>query len=41
MFRQVVNWDNSISAVAHQHDRDKELERLVKDRVNIMMAGRP
>ena len=36
---KVVNWDNSISAVAHQYDRDKELERLVKDRINIMMAG--
>ena len=35
----VVNWDNSISAVAHQYDRDKELERLIKDRVSIVMAG--
>ena len=35
----VINWDSSISAVAHQYDRDKELERLIKDRVSIMMAG--
>ena len=36
---KVINWDKSISAVAHQYDRDKELERLVKDRINIMITG--
>ena len=26
----VLNWDGSISAVAHQYDRDKEVNAMVK-----------
>ena len=36
----IINWgDSSISAVVHQYDRDKQLSRIIKERVNKWMEG--